>query len=255
MSMYFLLFWQGVLTFFAPCFLPMLPVYVVYLSANKRSDHKLLFFNTLSFIAGFSVVFVTLGASAGAFSVFFISNKNLFLRIMGYFICCLAVYYLCFDLPIFIKLRAYIGNFLSALNIKRIPTPLSLMQASNKSRSESAHASPLTSFFMGCTFSLSWSACISANLGYALALAATSATMVDGIILLALFSLGLAIPFVVFVMLLYRLTSCLRFLQRHSRKIQIFAGIVMFLSGVALINGYSLFAYADFLSNLWKGRS
>jgi len=164
-----LLFLEGVLTFVSPCILPMFPVFLMFLSDESRLKGKFLTTNLLGFILGFTLVFVTLGATATTIGSILSSNRILLQRIGGLII-------IIFGLNMSGLIHIQFLNRKSGLKMKREGNGL------------------VSSLIFGIVFSFGWSPCLGTFLGSALILASDASTMFLGMFYLLVFSLGLGFP-------------------------------------------------------------
>lgn len=214
-----LLYAEGILAFFSPCILPMLPVYILYLSGKsgeEEGSRRTLILNTLGFILGFTVVFVALGATASAVGQLFISHKLLLQRISGILMIFFGLSFLgVFSLPAF-----------SGMSMKK---------------ERLVRMNILSSFVFGFAFSFGWTPCLGPFLGSALLYASNSATVFEGILLLFLFSLGLGTPFFAFTLLWNRLQGVFTFMRRHLPVIKKISGVL--LIAVGLFMALDIFGY------------
>lgn len=217
-----LLFAEGVLAFFSPCILPMLPVYIMYLSGNKDNvgisevNRKTLVINTLGFILGFTIVFVVLGATASAIGRIFSSHRLLLQRISGGLMILFGLYFLgVFALP------AWSGQRVGRPRLSRLDF--------------------FSSLLFGFAFSFGWTPCLGPFLGSALLFASNSETLPEGVFLLLLFSLGLGTPFLVFTLLWDRLQGAFSFMRRHLPLIKKISGILLVVVGFMMV--FDVFGY------------
>ena len=202
---------EGIVTFISPCLLPMLPIYISWFAGGKGSKKRTLA-GALGFVLGFSVVFVILGAFAGTF--------GLLLRE--------------YALQVNLAAGALVLLFgLNYLGILRLPF---LNRAAGFGRRPETPGF-FSSILFGIIFSISWSPCVGALLGSALMLAASSQDTIKGIVMLAFYSLGLGIPFVISALLLDRLKGTFDFIKRHYRIINIVSGILLVLVGLSMMTG------------------
>jgi cytochrome c-type biogenesis protein len=223
---YILTFAEGILTFISPCILPMLPVYFMYLAgtnaplpetpvpADKPIIRKppLLIINSLGFVSGFTIVFVILGAAAAALGGFFETNRDLLQKISG------AVMIL-FGL-----------NFTGILKIGFL----------NSEKRFHIHIGNLRftgSVLFGAVFGFGWSPCLGTFLGSALVMAGNSETVAQGILLLLVYSLGLAIPFVVSAAIFDSVKGLFSWLKKNSRIVSIISGILLIMAGILVFTG------------------
>jgi len=206
-----LVFVEGFLAFISPCVLPLVPVYLIYLAGKKgQEDRKTLIVNTLCFILGFTIVFVTMGATASGVGSLLASHRLLVQQISGIIIIIFGLYYM------------------GILKIGFL----------NKDRRFSAkldNLSALSSVVFGMAFSLGWTPCIGPFLGAALMKAANQDTIIQGMLLLLIFSLGLGIPFFLAAVAMEKLKSVFDFMKRHLKTITFVAGILLIVIGAAFL--------------------
>ena len=219
MFSYVLTFIEGILTFISPCILPMLPIYFLYLAgasntgASNEDDiqtsqkRKKLIINSFGFIIGFTVVFVMLGATITTFGRFLINQKDLLRQISG-------VVMVLFGL-----------NFMGVITLKFLNVEKRINYKINK-------LGFLKSIVFGIVFGFGWTPCIGVFLGSALALASNSKTIVQGIMLLLVYSIGLGIPFIVSSIIFDKLEGTLKQIQKHSRLISIISGVLLVIAGI-----------------------
>lgn len=211
---YVLTFTEGILTFISPCILPMLPIYFIYLAGTAENgiggparDRNRMIINSVGFVIGFTVVFVALGATVTSVGHFLVSNRVLLQKISG-----LAI--IIFGL-----------NFVGVLKIgflngeKRINYKFSRLRF-------------LSSIVFGMVFGFGWTPCLGAFLGSALLLAGNSKTIVQGILTLLIYSIGLGIPFIITAILFDSLKESISRLQKHGRVISIVSGILLIAAGI-----------------------
>lgn len=213
-----LIFSEGLLAFLSPCILPMLPVYLMYLGGNgdKVKSERQLVINTLGFIAGFTLVFVTLGATASGLGHLMQANRQLLQRISG-------VILIIFGL-----------HFCGWIHIPFL----------NRTKAMQANTKDLrffSSLLFGSAFSFGWTPCLGPFLGSALLLAGNSATLYTGMLLLLVFSLGLGLPFLATALLWDHLQGTLNFFKKHLHIIKLISGLLLMLIGALML--FDLFGY------------
>ncbi len=220
---FLLVFLEGFLSFFSPCVLPIIPVYISYLAGNgKRIDssgtilyeRKIVFINTLFFVLGISSVFFLLGLSFSALGTFFNQNKILFSRIGGTIIMIMGLVQL--DL---IKL-----NFLKMEKRFHLELTNSTMN-------------PIIAFIMGFTFSFAWTPCVGPALSSVLILASNAKNVFSGNMLVLIYTLGFIIPFIILGVFT---TEALNFFKkkRNIVKYTIKAGgIILIIIGIMTFTG------------------
>ena len=215
----------GVLSFFAPCVLPLVPSFLIYISGcsisscSDLSDAKVrrrVLLHAITFIVGFSFVFVSLGFSSSFLGNLFSQYEKWIMRIGGLLL---------------------IGMGLNMLNLLKIGFL-------NREKMVHMHGKPagfFGSFLVGITFSLGWTPCIGPVLASILLIASAGGSVFTGARLLSIYSLGLAIPFFVAALMVSRLMG---FLQRYGHFVRYtsFAlGGLLIALGVLLVSGYWTF--------------
>lgn len=230
-------FLAGLLSFLSPCVLPLIPGYLSFISgvsidelsdSSRRGEQtRRLIVNTLFFVIGFSIVFILLGAGASGIGRWLQSNLQLFNRIAG--------------VAVFLFGLHVAGVFrISALNYeKRFH-----LQGSGKRKGV------LSALVIGLAFAFGWTPCIGPILGSILTLAAQQNSVGQGIWLLAVYSAGLGIPFILTAVLFNYLIGTFGFIKRHFRAIEIISGGLLMLVGV-LIFFNLLSRISTFLLNLF----
>ena len=208
---YFISFLEGIITFLSPCLLPMLPIYVSYFAGGgERSTRKTLT-NALGFILGFTVVFVAMGALAGTLGSFLKSHQTAVNIVSGL-------------LVIFFGL-SFLGVF-----------RLSFFHGS-RFRVDGEHMGFFSALIFGLIFSLGWTPCVGAFLGSALALASQQGHVVQGMVMLLAYSLGLGVPFLLSALLIDKLKSTFDWVKRHYAVINRISGGLLIAIGLLMATG------------------
>lgn len=214
MVSYLLTFIEGLLTFVSPCILPMLPIYLLYLAGSAEGrdstdarDKGRLVSNAAGFIIGFTVVFVLLGATVTSLGHFLSNHKELLRKLSG-------TVMMLFGL-----------NFAGILK-------LSFLNIEKRFDFKFGRLKFLSSIVFGMVFGFGWTPCLGAFLGSALALASSSGTLLQGMTLLFLYSIGLGIPFIISAVIFSRVKDAFMQLQKHSRLISLISGILLILAGI-----------------------
>jgi cytochrome c-type biogenesis protein len=212
-------FLAGLLSFFSPCVLPIIPAYFTLITGRSLEDltrgyntalRKQVIFSTVSFILGFSLVFVLLGASASYLGGL-IHNYRHILRIAG-------------GLLIIV-----LGIHLAG--IYRIP----FLEFEKKIHLKSTPLTLFGTFFIGMAFAAGWSPCTGPQLGAILAIAMGKETILQGVVLLGIYSAGLALPFVLISVFIHYL---LIFVKKATRLMPLFntvAGAILIIVGGLLL--------------------
>ncbi len=211
---FILSFAEGILTFVSPCILPMLPIYFFYLAGisgeeNTATDLRKsrLIMNSIAFVAGFTIVFVLLGATATVLGGFLKEHINAVRKISG-------IIMILFGL-----------NFMGILKI-------GFLNMEKRIGYEFKELRFFNSMLFGGVFGFSWTPCVGTFLGPALLMAGNSDTVTQGIILLFLYSAGLGVPFLLSAVLFEKVNDYIKKVQRYNRIINIFSGIVLILAGI-----------------------
>lgn len=207
-------FIAGVLSFFSPCIVPLLPVYFSIFTAGGREGdgggkrrHQL--WKSVLFVAGLSANFILLGFGAGALGA--VIGTSQFMMAVG-----LVVIILGFHQTGLIKIRPLMSQ--RKVEFKR-----------------SGKNDVLGVFLLGFTFSFGWTPCIGPVLGAILGLAANGNRPLYGGIMMGVYSLGFLIPFLILALFSDVLLKKVRFLNRHLDKIKVVGGIIIIMMGVLLM--------------------
>ena len=219
---FILVFLGGIFSFFSPCIIPLLPVYMSYLSGNTAVtdgnisyNQKKVFIHTIFFILGISAAFFILGLSFSKLGGFFNTNRVLFTRISGALILLLGLF--------------QIGLLKS-----------SFMERERRINFDSKKINPLIAFVIGFTFSFAWTPCIGPVLSTVLIMASGAKTSFLGNMLILVYSLGFIIPF---LLLGIFTTKVLNFLKtkksflKYSIKI---SGAILIIIGIMTLSGFNL---------------
>ena len=213
-------FTSGLLSFLSPCVLPVIPSYLSFISGVSLDEmtgpdaeagaRRRVVFNSLAFIIGFSIVFVSLGASASALYGVFAGHRRLIRIAGGLAIILVGVYLLGF-----LKIPALDRYF--QVNLKDKP------------------AGYLGSALVGVTFAVAWIPCVGPILGAILALAATSN---DGVFLLSSYAAGLAVPFFLSAVAVDSFFLFSRRFRRYVHYVHVLAGVMLIVIGALLVTDY-----------------
>lgn len=207
---YLLTFLEGILSFVSPCLLPMLPVYLTYFAgAGEGGEKRKGLSRALSFVLGFSLVFCLLGMLAGTLGAFLREHRTVVNIVTGAFVILFGLSYL-----EIIPLR-----FLRGIETKHDAN------------------GTFSAFLFGMVFSVSLTPCVGAFLGSALMLAATVGGALQGALMLAVYSLGLGVPFVLSAVLIDRLKGTFAFIKRHYRVINTVCGVFLIVIGILMATG------------------
>lgn len=215
-------FLAGVLMFLAPCTLPLVPGYLAIISGVSADDlahpergrkaHRKMFLNGLFFVLGFTVVFVFLGVLAGGLGHLLIEYRTWISRIGGLVI------------VVFGFMMMDVVEISGLKRERRFKLPLGFQ-----------HGKPGNSLLVGAIFGFGWSPCIGPILGTILFLASTSGTVWQGASLLAVFSLGLALPFLLVALAAGSATRYIKQVGKYLHIIQVVGGVFLIFLGFLLL--------------------
>lgn len=217
-------FLEGILSFFSPCVLPLVPLYMGYLSGGTLKtnedgsieyDRKKVIINTLFFVVGIGMAFFLLGLGISAAGRFFKGNQLLFARIGGIIVVLFGLYQL-----------GFMGE--SRILNKQLRLPVQF---------EKMTMSPITALIMGFVISFAWSPCIGPVLSSVLIMAATSGSGLSGFTLIGVYTLGYAIPF---ILVGFFTTTLLSFLKKHRNVLRYsvkVGGALLVVMGILMFTG------------------
>ncbi|MFQ5682485.1 MAG: cytochrome c biogenesis CcdA family protein [Candidatus Binatia bacterium] len=219
----FVAFTAGIFSFLSPCVLPLIPSYLSFVSGVSLEEMRAVevesrvrwrvLLNSLAFILGFSLVFVSLGMSASFLGSLFISYRSL-IRILGGSLIVLVGFYL-------------IGFF-----------KLSLLDRYLQFDLKDKPAGYLGSALVGITFAVAWTPCVGPILGAILALAGTSGEVGRGALLLAGYAAGLAVPFFLSAMAINSFFQFSQSFRRYIQAVHVGGGVLLVIVGMLLITDY-----------------
>lgn len=217
-SLFLLTFVEGFLAFLSPCILPLLPIYLMYLSGSDQpeADRKRLLINSLGFIAGFTLVFVLLGATASSLGGLLVAHRVMLQRVSGVVMIIFGI------------------NYLGVVNIP-------FLNKTGYFKVRTSNLRFFSSLLFGAAFSFGWTPCLGAFLGSALLLASNASTLYQGSLLLLLFSFGLGIPFLITALLWHRLQGAMDLIKRNIQVIKLISGGLLIVVGLLML--FNLFGY------------
>ncbi|MHB8573950.1 MAG: cytochrome c biogenesis CcdA family protein [Dehalococcoidia bacterium] len=210
-------FAAGLLSCISPCVLPLAPVYVGSLAGNTGrvgvENRRAPVLHALAFMAGFTVLFILLGISVGVVGYALRDQQPLLQKLGG------------------------VALIVMGLHVSRIIEIPALYRTVGLNWGTGGEPGYLRSFLAGTSISAGWLPCIGPTLGTILTLAVTSGAVLESGVLLLVYALGLAVPFVAIGITLSRTPPLLRFLQRHHNVISVVAGLLMIVMGVVVFSG------------------
>ncbi len=217
-------FLQGIISFFSPCVLPLLPLYIGYLSGgtgSKDENGRIIYkrgkvmMNTLFFVLGVSFAFLLLGLGMTVLGQFFNHNQLLFARIGGILVFLFGLY----QLGVF-------GSSSVLGKERRLPVRLDAMAMS-----------PITALIMGFTFSFAWTPCVGPTLAGVLIMVSSASTQTAGIALIGIYTLGFVLPFLAVGLFT---ASLLDFFRKHNHIVKYtvkIGGVLMLVMGILMFTG------------------
>jgi cytochrome c-type biogenesis protein len=213
-------FLAGLLSFLSPCVLPLVPSYISFItgvsfedlksSADRKRIRFLTITNSLSFIAGFSLIFVALGASSSVVGKFLFEYQD-WIRIIGGVVV------------------IFFGLFVSGV------LKLDFLTRERKFHLSGKPAGYVGTFFVGMTFAAAWTPCIGPILGTILVYASSKGSAIYGFKLLAVYSLGLAVPFFLSSLMFNSFLSYSGKIRKYMRVIMIISGLLLIIFGILLL--------------------
>lgn len=217
-------FFQGLLSFFSPCVLPLIPLYVGYLSGGtgtRGEDGKIhykrskVMIHTICFVIGVSFAFFLLGLGVSTTAGFFKENQMVFARVGGILVVAFGLY----QLGVF-------GQSKVLGKERRLPF-----------RMDTIAMSPVTALLMGFTFSFAWTPCVGPALASVLLMAVSASTKMMGFILIGVYTLGFVLPFLAVGLFT---TTVLEFFKNHMKVVKYtvkIGGVLMVLMGILMFTG------------------
>ena len=207
---YVISFLEGVITFISPCLLPMLPVYVSYFAGGGERTTRKTLSGAFGFVLGFTLVFVAMGALAGTLGSFLTRYQTIVNILSGLVV-------------VFFGL-----NFMGLLKVNVFKGGMGLTKMTGGF---------FSAVLFGIIFSLGWTPCVGAFLGSALALASQQGHVVEGMLMLLAYSLGLGVPFLLSAVLIDKLKSAFNWIKSHYNVINLVCGAMLVFVGVLMMTG------------------
>lgn len=207
-------FFAGVLSFFSPCLLPMIPAYIMYISElgdveGARDYNGIVLQRTLGFIIGFTIIFIIMGLSASFIGRIFSQNRDLFLKLSGIIIIIFGL------------------NYMGVLNF-------GFLSKERRLKAPKKVNGILSSTLMGMAFAGGWSPCFGPVLGSILFMASMDSSVLKGGILLFIYSIGMAIPFILTALFISKFTLALSKYQKALQLVPAIGGGILVIFGVLI---------------------
>ena len=211
----------GFLSFISPCVLPLIPGYISFVSGASLDEmrgpadsaaRRKVFLTSVAFVAGFSVVFIALGASATAIGKLIFQNLPVLSKIAGALIIVFGLHMM--------------GVF-----------RLALLDREKRAQTQRKPTSLGGAMLVGAAFALGWSPCIGPILAGILLIAGSKDTIAEGVLLLAVYSLGLGIPFLLTSLAIDRFFSVTAKIRKHYHAIEMVSGGLLVAIGLLIFTG------------------
>lgn len=221
---FILVFLEGILSFFSPCVIPLIPIYMGYLAGSGKKvnddgmvvyDRKKVFLHTMFFTLGISFAFFILGMSFTVLGSFFSNNKLLITRIGGILIVILGLF--------------QIGIF-----------DISFLQKERKIRMKlpDKEMNPIMALIMGFTFSFAWTPCIGPALSSVLIMSSMAKTSVEGNLLVLIYAIGFLIPFLLLGLFTTQILNFLKSKQKLLKYTIKIGGVILIIMGIMTFTGW-----------------
>lgn len=208
---YLISFLEGIITFISPCLLPMLPIYISYFAGGGERRTKKTLLNASGFVLGFTFVFVAMGALAGTLGGFLVRYQTVVNLIGGGIVILFGL------------------NYMGLLQLKLFRgTRGGLLQG---------EMGFLSALVFGIVFSIGWTPCVGAFLGSALMLASQQGHVLEGMLMLLSYSLGLGIPFLMSAVLIDKLKGAFNWIKAHYDIVNKICGGALVLVGILMATG------------------
>ena len=208
---YLISFLEGIVTFISPCLLPMLPIYLSYFAGGGARKQSKTLANSLGFVLGFTVTFMAMGALAGTVGSF-LRRYELWVNLVSGLV------------VIFFGL-----NFLGLFKLNLFRGGAQMKNTDNMGF--------FSALVFGIIFSVGWTPCVGAFLGSALMLASQQGHVLEGMLMLLAFSMGLGIPFVLSAVLIDYLKGAFNWIKKNYRIVNIVSGSFLVLIGLLMATG------------------
>jgi cytochrome c-type biogenesis protein len=211
-------FGAGVLSFISPCVLPLIPGYLSFVSGvsleemrdeEKSAARRQVIVTSLAFILGFSLVFIALGASASAIGKFLFRNSNILGKVAGVLVIVFGLH---------------------TMGVFRIP----FLETEKRLQAGAKPKTLLGAVMVGMAFGFGWTPCIGPILSGILLLAGSKETVREGVVMLAVYSAGLGIPFLLTALAINKFFAASGRIRRHYHAIEVSSGVLLVFIGVLL---------------------
>ena len=208
---YIIAFLEGIITFLSPCLLPMLPIYISYFAGGGERSNKKTLKTALGFVLGFTIVFVAMGALAGTLGSFLIRYQTIVNIVSGLIVILFGLNYM----------GLVCLNIFKGVGVSMEKDNLDFFSAA----------------LFGMVFSIGWTPCVGVFLGSALMLASQQGHVVEGMLMLMAYSLGLGVPFLFSAVLIDRLKGAFNWVKAHYKQVNLICGGLLVIIGILMATG------------------
>lgn len=212
----------GILSFLSPCVLPIVPPYLAYMSGismgEMKSGRKPLLAASF-FVLGLSTVFLLMGAASSAFGAFFLARSQSFATVSA------------------LVVMIFGAHFIGIFRLRFLDQDIR-MDAGDRG------GSALGAYVLGLAFAFGWTPCIGPQLGAILTIAAQEGSIGRGTLLLAIYAMGLGLPFILVAAFFPRFAPLMALMKRHMERIEKIMGLMLWTIGLLMLTGgFSQFSY------------
>lgn len=203
-------FLEGIASFISPCVLPMLPIYISYFAGKEDSKTSKALLNSIGFVIGNTIIFILFAIIASYAGALALGIQKYIKILFGVVIIILGL------------------NYMGILKIKFLNKEIRI----NKKIDDFTF---FKTILFGMMFSISWTPCIGSFLGSALLLIANKQNILQGILLMLVYSIGFGIPFIISAVLIEKLKNFYNLIKKNYKTIKIISGIILIVMGVYVI--------------------
>ena len=203
-------FLEGIASFISPCVLPMLPIYISYFAGKEDSKTSGALLNSIGFVIGNTIIFILFAIIASYAGALALGIQKYIKILFGVVIIILGL------------------NYMGILKIK-------FLNKENRIKKKIDDFTFFKTILFGMMFSISWTPCIGSFLGSALLLIANKQNILQGILLMLVYSIGFGIPFIISAVLIEKLKNFYNLIKKNYKIIKIISGVLLIVMGVYVI--------------------
>lgn len=203
-------FLEGIASFISPCVLPMLPIYISYFAGKEDSKTSRALLNSIGFVIGNTIIFILFAIIASYAGALALGIQKYIKILFGVVIIILGL------------------NYMGILKIK-------FLNKENRIKKKIDDFTFFKTILFGMMFSISWTPCIGSFLGSALLLIANKQNILQGILLMLVYSIGFGIPFIISAVLIEKLKKFYNLIKKNYKIIKIISGVLLIVMGVYVI--------------------